>query len=61
MKAIASAVQPANRTFAWASALALMVLLAAPLAGHAQGIIGGAEEGAYRGNRAAGPVGGVVG
>jgi len=42
-------------------ALAALVILAMPLAAQAQGIIGGAQEGAYQGNRAAGPVGAVVG
>lgn len=41
-----------------ASCLALFAAM--PIA-NAQGIIGGAQEGAARGNRAAGPVGGVVG
>src|ERR1700749_1148055 len=45
----------------WVWAFAVAAVLALPSIGHAQGIIGGAEEGAYRGNRAAGPVGGVVG
>jgi len=36
-------------------------LLAAPIAVHAQGVIGGMQRGAAEGNAAAGPVGGVVG
>jgi hypothetical protein len=36
-------------------------LLAAPVAVHAQGIIGGMERGASQGGAAAGPVGTVVG
>lgn len=47
--------------FLLASALALAALLAAPHVSHAQGIIGGMDEGARRGNRAAGPVGAIVG
>jgi hypothetical protein len=43
-----------------AAALAL-ALLAIPHIGHAQGIIGGAEQGSREGGRAAGPVGAVVG
>ena len=43
-----------------AAALAL-ALLAIPHLGHAQGIIGGAQEGSREGGRAAGPVGAVVG
>lgn len=48
-----------RRRLLWA--FALLAMLAAPFAAHAQGIVGGAREGAYRGERAAGPVGGVVG
>jgi hypothetical protein len=40
---------------------AFLAMLALPFAAHAQGIVGGAREGAYRGERAAGPIGGVVG
>jgi hypothetical protein len=40
--------------------VAFLAMLAIPFAAHAQGIVGGAREGAYRGERAAGPVGGVV-
>lgn len=47
--------------FLLTSALALTALLAVPHASHAQGIIGGMDEGARRGNRAAGPVGAIVG
>ena len=36
-------------------------LLAAPVAVHAQGVIGGMQRGAAQGNYVAGPVGGVVG
>jgi hypothetical protein len=43
------------------AALSALALLALPHFAHAQGIVGGAEEGVRRGNRAAGPVGGVVG
>lgn len=43
------------------AALSALALLAIPHLAHAQGIVGGAEEGVRRGNRAAGPVGGVVG
>lgn len=48
-----------QRHFLWA--FALLAMLAMPFAANAQGIVGGAREGAYRGERAAGPVGGVVG
>lgn len=37
------------------------VLLVAPMAAQAQGIVRGAEYGAREGNRAAGPIGGIVG
>ncbi len=40
---------------------AVLAALSLPVAVQAQGLIGGAEEGAHRGNRAAGPVGAVVG
>ncbi len=46
---------------AFASALAMTAMLAIPHASHAQGVFGGMDEGARRGNRAAGPVGAVVG
>ena len=46
---------------AFASALALMAVLAIPGISHAQGVFRGIDEGANRGNRAAGPVGAVVG
>jgi hypothetical protein len=39
----------------------VLALLAIPHLGHAQGIIGGAQEGSREGRRAAGPVGAVVG
>ena len=39
----------------------VVALLAAPVAVHAQGIIGGMQRGAAEGNYVAGPVGGVVG
>ena len=41
--------------------LLTVAILAMPLAAQAQGIIGGAQEGAHEGDRAAGPVGAVVG
>jgi hypothetical protein len=41
--------------------LLTFAILAMPLTAQAQGIIGGAQEGAYRGNRDAGPVGAIVG
>lgn len=43
------------------AAVALFATLAVPFAAHAQGIIGGAHDGAVRGSRVAGPVGYVVG
>lgn len=43
------------------AAVALVATLAVPFAAHAEGIIGGAQEGAYRGSAVAGPVGYVVG
>ena len=39
----------------------VVALLAAPVAVHAQGVIGGMQRGAAEGSYAAGPVGGVVG
>ena len=39
---------------------AAAILLALPHAGHAQGIVRGAQEGTYEGNRIAGPVGGAA-
>jgi hypothetical protein len=48
------------RLAAAATATAI-ALLAIPHFGHAQGIIGGAEQGSREGGRAAGPVGAVVG
>jgi hypothetical protein len=44
-----------------ALAAAVLALLAIPHLAHAQGIIGGAQEGSREGGRAAGPVGAVVG
>ena len=44
-----------------AAAAFALALFAVPHLGHAQGIVGGAQEGAYQGGRAAGPVGAVVG
>ena len=44
-----------------ALAAGVLALLAIPHLAHAQGIIGGAEEGSREGRRAAGPVGAVVG
>ncbi len=42
-------------------ASAVCAFLSLPIVAQAQGLIGGAEEGAHAGNRAAGPVGAVVG
>jgi hypothetical protein len=39
----------------------VLALLAIPHLAHAQGLIGGAEQGSREGGRAAGPVGAVVG
>jgi hypothetical protein len=47
-----------NIVLAGATAL---TLVSSPMIAHAQGLVGGVEEGAHRGNRAAGPVGAVVG
>jgi uncharacterized protein YcfJ len=44
-----------------ALAAGLLALIAIPHLAHAQGIVRGAQEGAYEGRRAAGPVGEVVG
>src|SRR3979490_1295282 len=44
-----------------AAAAIVLALLAIPHIGHAQGIVRGAQEGSYEGNRVAGPIGGVVG
>jgi len=46
--------------FYLAGAAFALALLAIPQIGHAQGIVRGAQDGAYEGNRIAGPVGGVV-
>ncbi len=43
------------------SVVGLIGLLSLSVEARAQGLVGGAEEGAHRGNRAAGPVGAVVG
>ncbi len=45
---------PTHRCYLALAAIALAAL-AIPNAGHAQGIVRGAQEGAYEGNRAAGP------
>ena len=45
----------------YALLLGLFAATAAPSLAGAQGFFGGAEEGAHRGNRVAGPVGAVVG
>ncbi len=47
--------------FRFAIALGLFTSMSSPVIAHAQGLVGGAEEGVHRGNRAAGPVGAVVG
>ena len=47
--------------FYFAAAAIALALLAIPQFGHAQGIIGGAQESSREGGRAAGPVGAVVG
>src|SRR3981189_1089891 len=44
-----------------AMAAIVLALLAIPHIGHAQGIVRGAQEGSYEGNRVAGPIGGGVG
>jgi hypothetical protein len=49
------------RKLQFAVAALVLALLAIPHIGHAQGIIGGAEQGSREGGRAAGPVGAVVG
>ena len=60
--AVLAATKPSSRTrFHIIAAVSALTLLAIPHFAHAQGIIGGAEEGSRRGNRVAGPVGGVVG
>ncbi len=46
---------------AFAFALVMTAMLAIPHVAHAQGVFGGMDEGARRGNRAAGPVGAIVG
>ncbi|RTL51616.1 MAG: hypothetical protein EKK40_08725 [Bradyrhizobiaceae bacterium] len=47
--------------FMLVSALALLAVLATAQVTRAQGVFGGMDEGARRGDRAAGPVGAVVG
>jgi hypothetical protein len=47
--------------FRFAIAIGLFASVSCPMIAQAQGLVGGAEEGAHRGNRAAGPVGAVVG
>jgi hypothetical protein len=42
-------------------AAAVAAILALPVTAEAQGVIGGAQQGATVGNRAAGPIGGAVG
>ena len=50
------------RQWVYLTAAALALAAAAvPSIGHAQGIVGGAEQGSREGARAAGPVGAVVG
>lgn len=53
--------KPSIARFHVIAAVSALALLVIPQFAHAQGIVGGAEEGVRRGNRAAGPVGGVVG
>jgi hypothetical protein len=45
----------------FALAAGLFALTAMPMGADAQGLIGGAREGAHEGDRAAGPLGAVVG
>jgi hypothetical protein len=47
--------------FRFALVVGLVASASSPMLAHAQGLVGGAEEGAHRGDRAAGPVGSVVG
>jgi hypothetical protein len=59
-------ISPTSRTRArWGSCLALgavvVLLLSAPSAADAQGLVQGVQQGAQAGNKAAGPVGGVLG
>ncbi len=42
-------------------AASLVAVLCCPILAQAQGLVGGAEEGAHAGDRAAGPIGAVVG
>ncbi|UPJ57139.1 hypothetical protein [Bradyrhizobium sp. 192] len=60
---IAAAPSPAGLLvrLAFAAAAILLALSVLPQAGHAQGIIRGAQEGSHEGNRIGGPVGGAVG
>jgi hypothetical protein len=41
--------------FRFAIAIGLFASVSCPMIAQAQGLVGGAEEGAHRGNRAAGP------
>lgn len=54
---IAAAALPAGLPvrLLFAAAAVLVALLLLPHAGHAQGIVRGAQEGSYEGNRIAGP------
>jgi hypothetical protein len=45
----------------FALTIGLVSALALPIGAQAQGLIGGAEQGAHEGDRAAGPLGAVVG
>jgi hypothetical protein len=58
-----TAAMPAGASIKTRLALAggVLALLTIPHLAHAQGIVRGAQEGAYEGRRAAGPVGEVVG
>jgi hypothetical protein len=63
MKTTKVAPLPAASTSArlLAGAALILALLAICHAGHAQGIVRGAQEGSYEGGRVAGPVGAAVG
>ena len=62
MKIKATAIQPRTPIKLYlAIAATALALIAAPHLAHAQGIIGGADQGYRQGGRAAGPVGAVVG
>ena len=56
---VRSAAAPTGLPLRWvfAAAAGALALLAIPYAAHSQGIVRGAHEGAYEGNRVAGPVG----